>query len=380
MKNQSMRCVAKTFVGMETILAKEIRELGIEEVDIANGSVVFETDLEGLYRSNYNCRFATNIIVPIASNRATSFTQLYAFMIKIRWDRYLNVEKTYSVKVSGESELFDDFKKVEGKVIDAISDNFQKFYGSKPKLDHEYPDLRIDINLDGEFINLGLDSSGLLLSKRGYRKAISQSPMNEVLAAGIVELSGWDKKSNFIDPMCGSGTIPIEAYMMMCNIPAGYHRMRFGFQDWYSFDKKLWKQVKEESNAKMVDPVAQIFGSDINEDEIEFAGKNIQRLPNTENLSFKVKDFFKTKYEDASTTMILSPPFNATKGVSDILGFFEKMGQYCDKKVNSENFWIFTGTEGAYEAFGLEEKERHTVVNLSIPCSLHKYELNPEND
>ena len=371
-----MRCVAKTFVGMENILAKELRELGIEEIDIGNGNVIFETDLEGLYRSNYNCRFATNIIVPIASNRASSFTQLYAFMIKIRWDRYLNVEKTYSVKVSGESELFDDFKKVEGKVIDAISDNFQKFYGSKPKLDHEYPDLRIDINVDREFINLGLDSSGLLLSKRGYRKAISSSPMNEVLAAGLVELSGWDKQSDFIDPMCGSGTIPIEAYMMMCKIPAGYCRMRFGFQDWYEFDKKLWKKVKEESNEKIIEAPAHVFGSDNNLEEIEFAKKNIQRLPEVENLKFETKDFFKTKFEDEATTIVLSPPFNPTKGVVDILGFFKQIGKYVSTKVRSKNLWIFSGTEGAFEELELTETEAHTIVNLSIPCKFHKYELN----
>ncbi len=368
-----MRCVARTFVGMENILAKEIRELGIEDVDIGNGTVIYETDLEGLYRTNYNSRFASSIIVPIASNRATSFTQLYAFMIKIRWDRYLNVEKTYSVKISGESELFDDFKKVEGKVIDAISDNFQKFYGSKPKLDHEYPDIRIDINLDGEFINLGLDSSGILLSKRGYRKAISASPMNEVLAAGIVELSGWDKKSDLIDPMTGSGTIVIEAHMMMCNIPSGYCRIRYGFQDWYEFDKKLWKKVKEESNEKIIEPTAQILGTDINEEEIEFAKKNIQRLPNTENIKFAVKDFFKTKFKQEDATIIVSPPFNASKGVKDIVGFFEQMGKYMSK-LTCKEFWLFTGTEGAFEAFGHEETESHTIVNLSVPCHLHKYE------
>ena len=375
-----MRCVARTFVGMENMLAKEIRELGIEEVDIGNGTVVYEADLEGLYLTNYNSRFATSIIVPIASNRASSFNQLYAFMIKIRWDRYLNVEKTYSVKISGESELFDDFKMVESKVIDAISDNFQKFYGSKPKLENEYPDIRIDVNVDREFVNLGLDSSGLLLSKRGYRKAVSASPMNTVLAAGLVELSGWDGKTDFVDPMCGSGTIPIEAYMKMCNIPAGYCRMRFGFQDWYEFDKKLWKKVKEESNEQITEPTAKVLGSDVNLEEIEFAKKNIQRLPNTENLKFETKDFFKTKFLDDTTTFVISPPFNATKGVRDILGFFKEMGAYAKKKITSNNFWVFTGTEGAFEELELEEKERHTIINLSIPCNFHKFELNQESE
>jgi len=365
---------------MENMLAKELRELGIEDVDIGNGTIVYEADLEGLYRTNYNSRFATSIIVPIASNRASSFNQLYAFMIKIRWDRYLNVEKTYSVKVSGESELFDDFKMVESKVIDAISDNFQKFYGSRPKLDHDFPDLRIDIFVDREFVNLGLDSSGLLLSKRGYRKAISASPLNEVLAAGLVELSGWDGKSDLVDPMCGSGTIPIEAYMKMCNIPPGYCRMRFGFQDWYEFDKKLWQRVKQDSDAQITEPTAMVLGYDIDEEEIEFANKNLQRLPNTGNLKFQVKDFFKTKFLDEQTTIIVSPPFNATKGVRDILGFFKQMGTYAMKKIKSKSFWVFTGTEGAFEELGMEKKEEHTIVNLSIPCKFHKFELNQESE
>ncbi len=369
-----MRCVAKTFVGMEQILAKEIRELGIEQIDIGNGQVIYETDLAGLYRTNYNCRFANNIIVPIASNRATSFKQLYAFLIKIRWDQYLNVEKTYAVKVNGNSELFDDFKKVETTVMDAISDNFQKFYGARPKTDNEYPDLRIDINLDREFINLGLDSSGLLLSKRGYRKATSLSPMNEVLASGLVELSGWDKKSNFIDPMCGSGTIPIEAYMMMCNIPSGYCRMRFGFQDWYNFDKKLWIQIKEESNAKMQEPLAEVLGTDVNADEIAFAKKNIQRLPNEQNLKFGVKDFFKTKFEDGDAILVISPPFNVTKGVSDILGFFKEIGNHARKNIKS-TFSIFSGTDGAFEALELQEKNSHQIVNLTVPCTIKQYKI-----
>jgi len=356
---------------MKCILAAEIAELKGEKIKVRTGSVAFETDQEGLYRMNYNLRFAANILVPIADNKIQNLNQLFAFVIKIKWDKYMNVEKSYAVTTHVDSELFPEANKVEGKVKDAIRDHFQKHYGSKPIDDNEYPDIRIDITIDREWLQISLDSSGAGLFRRGYRKTKSHAPLNEVLAAGLVALSGWDQKSTLIDPMCGSGTILAEAMMMMCKIPAGYCRMRFGFQDWYDFDKKLLKKVKEESNEGIIEPIADIIGREIDEDEFDAARKNIQRIPMSAHIRLEKKDFYKTKLKDENVTYIFNPPFNKPSENYNIAAIYEKIGAHINKTKPNAAIWLFSSDLEANDHLGLKEILDINVMNLSIPCKLY---------
>ncbi len=375
-----MKCIAKTYHGLEQLLAEEIAELKGEKIKVRTGSVAFETDQEGLYRMNYNLRYAANILVPIASNKIQNLNQLFAFVIKIKWDQYMNVEKSYAVTTHVDSEIFPEANKVEGKVKDAIRDHFQKHYGSKPIDDNEYPDIRIDITIDREWLDISLDSSGMSLFRRGYRKTKSHAPLNEVLAAGLIALSGWDKKSTLIDPMCGSGTILAEAMMMMCNIPAGYCRMRFGFQDWYDFDKKLLKKVKEESNEKITDPTADIIGREIDPDEYDASRVNIQRIPMSAHIRLESKDFFKTKFRDENATYIFNPPFNKPNENQNIGAIYEKIGKHINRIKPSNDLWLFSSNLEANDDLGLTVKQSIDLVNVSIPCKFYNLTYHEEGE
>jgi len=352
-------------------LAAEIAELKGEKIKVRTGSVAFETDQEGLYRMNYNLRYAANILVPIADNKIQNLNQLFAFVIKIKWDKYMNVEKSYAVTTNVDSELFPEANKVEGKVKDAIRDHFQKHYGSKPIDDNEYPDIRIDITIDREWLQISLDSSGAGLFRRGYRKTKSHAPLNEVLAAGLIALSGWDQKSTLIDPMCGSGTILAEAMMLMCKIPAGYCRMRFGFQDWYDFDKKLLKKVKEESNEGIIEPTADIIGREIDEDEFDAARKNIQRIPMSAHIRLEKKDFYNNKMKEENATYIFNPPFNKPNENYNIAAIYEKIGAHINKVRPEAKLWLFSSDLEANDHLRLKEIRDFNVMNLSIPCKFY---------
>lgn len=374
-----MKCIAKTYVGLEELLAEEITQLKGEKIKVRTGSVAFETDQEGLYRMNYNLRYAANILVPIASNKIQNLNQLFAFVIKIKWDQYMNVEKSYAISTTIDSELFPEAKKVEGKVKDAIRDHFQKFYGSKPIDDNEYPDIRLDVTIDREWVDISLDSSGMSLFRRGYRKVKSLAPLNEVLAAGLIALSGWDRKSTLIDPMCGSGTILAEAMMIMCNVPSGYCRMRFGFQDWYDFDKKLWQKIKAASDENITEPTADIIGREIDPDEYDAARKNIQRVPHSAHIRLENKDFFKSKMNEEGATYIMNPPFNKPNENRNIDAIYQQIGQRINKIKPNVRLWLFSSNLEANEVLGLKELKSIDLVNVSIPCKFYNLSYHEED-
>ncbi len=356
-----MKCVAKTLEGLETILAQELEEIGVTNIRILKQAVEFETDQEGMYRCNYNLRTAINILVPIANDFVKNEKQLYAFAAKIRWDQYLDENKTFVIKTSINSKQFPEIKLAELKLKDAIVDYFRKRHGTKPSLDKDYPDLRVVLEIENNFANILLDSSGDALFRRGYRKQKGNAQLNEVLAAGLLLNSNWDRKSAITDPMCGSGTFPIEAHCILNKIPAGYSKIRFGLQDLPNFNKKLWLKVKEESNNKMVETGIKIYGFDNDEEMIYAAKKNIEKLPFNDHVIFKTKDFFKHKNFETAF-VIINPPSHQQTGKIDIHDFYKKIGDHFKKTEKQINAWIFSSNVDALNSIGLKTSATITML------------------
>ncbi|MBT8321722.1 MAG: class I SAM-dependent RNA methyltransferase, partial [Eudoraea sp.] len=240
---QNFRMLAKCFYGFEPILAKELRQLGAGNVEEGVRNVSFEGDFGFMYKANLCLRTAIRILKPIASFHASNENDLYRRIKEIPWERYLGPEQSLAIDTVLRSETFTHSLYISQKAKDAIADRFRNLFDKRPNVDTRSPDLRIHIHIQNQQCHLSLDSSGNSLHHRGYRTATNIAPINEVLAAGLLLMSGWDGRANFLDPMCGSGTFLVEAAMIACNIPANINRERFGFQSWKDYDEPLFEKI-----------------------------------------------------------------------------------------------------------------------------------------
>ncbi|RLD19211.1 MAG: class I SAM-dependent RNA methyltransferase, partial [Bacteroidetes bacterium] len=268
--------IAKTLFGLEEVLADEIRKLGGTDIQILTRAVRYTGDQELLYKSNYMLRTAIRILKPIASFRIFNDHQLYRYVKRIEWEKLMGLQDTFAIQAVTNSEIFRHSKYIALKSKDALVDRFREVHGSRPNVDTKHPDLRIHVHIDDKECTVSLDSSGSSLEKRGYKTEQTEAPMSEVLAAGIILLSKWDMKSSFIDPMCGSGTLPIEAAQMACGMPAGNSRS-FAFEKWRDFDRGLWKKIKDDVAAHLQTPECQIQGFDNDTRAVDIARSNARR-------------------------------------------------------------------------------------------------------
>ena len=266
-----MRFVAKTLYGLEKVLSEELISLGALEVQTGNRAVFFKGDMNLLYRANYCVRTALSILMPIAEFRIRSKDDLYNEGLKIEWDRFMDPDDTFSIVPVINSPHFGHTGYAGLILKDALADSFRNKTGRRPSVDSGDPRILINLHISNDLATISLDSSVVPLFKRGYRQEQTVAPLNEVLAAGIVLLSGWNMSASLTDPMCGSGTIPIEAGMIACNIPPGKFRQFFGFQRWKDFDEDLFEKIKHDCNSQIVLSSVKIFGSDISEQTLQHA-------------------------------------------------------------------------------------------------------------
>jgi len=269
--------VAKTQFGLEEVLATELRNIGATDVEVHNRAVSFTGDLRIMYKANLWLRTALKVLLPIEKFRAKNETQLYDGIKKIKWDDYLDKEGRFVIRTSLKSDFFNHSQYVSLKSKDAIADQFRDKYGIRPSVDLTHPDLSIDIHINKDEVTVSLDSSAESLHRRGYRTDSTLAPINEVTAAGMILLTGWNGEGNYVDPMCGSGTLLIEAAMIAKNMPPNLNRAQFGFERWKNYDPALFAQVREEAVAAIRESKASIFGSDKTFKAIEISRENITR-------------------------------------------------------------------------------------------------------
>ncbi len=358
--------------GLEEVLAQELIEIGADEVQIGRRSVYFSGDIKLLYKSNYCLRTALRILVPIDSYKIYSVDDLYQRAKNFKWEDLFDCDQTFAIQSNVFSDLFDNSMYASLKLKDAIVDRFRYKLGNRPNVDSKNPDILINLHISNELCTISLDSSGESLHKRGYRVGQNEAPMSEVLAAGLVRLSDWDKKSELIDPMCGSGTIAIEAAMLANGIYPGKIRKNFCFKNWRNFDPELFKRMENEVEPVDKTPV-KISASDILRRNIDIASKNADEAGVSSLIDFKVSDFKVLEPVSEKLFLLFNPPYGE-RLTPDDTNFYSMIGERLKHHYTNATVWIIS-TSQCLKSIGLRPSRKIPVLNGSLECSFRKYEL-----
>jgi putative N6-adenine-specific DNA methylase len=370
-----MRFVAKTLYGLEKVLSDELINLGAGEVQAVNRAVTFTGDMSLMYRVNYCARTALSVLMPIAEFRIRSKDDLYKAGSKIEWDRYLDPDDTLSIVPVINSPHFGHTGYPGLILKDAIVDSFRNKTGRRPSIDSDNPRVLINLHISNDQVTISLDSSVVPLFKRGYRQEQSLAPLNEVLAAGILLLSGWKASASLIDPMCGSGTFPIEACLIARNIPPGKFRKFFGFQKWKDFDPDLFEKMKLESINQILPSPVKISGSDISEQAVAYARSNIDTAGLTDDISLKISDFKDLRSSDENGYVFLNPPYGQRIQPEEIDQLYGMIGSTLKHNFPGTAAWLITSNKESLKHVGLKPKEKHVLFNGALECTLLKYEM-----
>ncbi len=365
---------AKTLFGLEPILAAELEAIGATDIELLTRAVQYQGDQSLLYKSNLCLRTALRILKPIAVFDVHSEEHLYRMVREIDWSQYLTTNQTFAISGTANSRRFTHSKYIALKTKDAIADQFRDRTGIRPDVDNKDPDLWIDVRIADRTCTISLNSSGTTLAKRGYGEQRTAAPINEALAAGIILMMDWDKKSDFIDPMCGSGTFSIEAAMIAGNIPPGRLR-HFNFEKWNDFDRLLWKNVRQEALDNMTEVQARIFANDEDSGVVSIAKQNARHAKVEDHIHFSANDFFETGGGKDHGIVILNPPYGERLEQADIDEFYKEIGTHLKHHFEGYEAWIISGNLEALKKVGLKTSRRIALMNGKIPCKLHKYQL-----
>ena len=367
--------IAKTFFGFEEILAKELQVLGAQDVETGVRMVSFKGDKGFMYKANLSLRTALKILKPIYFFKANNEQALYKGISGVNWSKFLNANQTFVIDTTVHSEYFNHTEFVSQKCKDAIVDQFRERTGQRPSIDKIFPDLRINIHIDKDQVSVALDTSGNALNQRGYRTATNIAPINEVLAAGILLLSGWEGQGHFLDPMCGSGTLLAEAAMIACNIPANINRKEFAFEKWNDWDNDLFDQVTASLLKKVREFHYTIKGYDKAPSAVSKAIANIKNANLEEYVSIVEENFFDTeKSTEGKLHMVFNPPYDERLDIH-MEEFYKNIGDTFKKNYPNTNAWFITANLEALKFVGLKPSRKIKLFNASLEARLVKYEI-----
>ena len=373
--NNDFPMVAKTITGLEEVLAAELKALGANDVELLKRAVSFTGDKALMYKANQWVRTALRILKPLKSFTLVNEDDLYTELKQIPWEDYMDVHKTLAMDAVVNDSLFTHSHFVALRAKDAVVDYFRDKFGRRPSVNTENPDLRINIHLQNNICDISLDSSGTSLHKRGYRQIVGEAPMSEVLAAGLILLSGWDKQSNFLDPMCGSGTLLIEAALIANNIPPSTYREDFGFMKWKDFDAELWKDLKNEAFDLQTEFDYKIIGSDISERNLSAAVRNVRSAHLHKDIELSVGSFENIVPPEGPGMLITNPPYGERIQVRDIIQLYRQIGDTLKQKFAGWQTWVISGDLLAIKHIGLKPTKRITVFNGQLECKFNKFEI-----
>lgn len=375
MSNENFKMIAKTFYGFENILCNELLKLGAQKITKGLRSVSFYGDTGFMYKSNLSLRTALKILKPIKEFKFNDLDAYYESIKSIEWEKYMNIDSSFSINsVVFHSKIFNNSKFTSLKAKDALADRFRSLFGRRPNVNTLNPDIKIEIHVNKSFCTISLDSSGESLHKRGYKKYNSTAPINEVLAAGIILMSGWDGKSDFFDVMCGTGTILIEAAMIAKNIAPNINRPFFAFEKWKDWDETLYETIEDSVKSKETDHKFRIIGFDISNSMVKKAKKNIE-ISEIEIIEIYKKDFFDSKkYSDVESVLFINPPYNKRIPI-DINLFYKKIGDTLKNNYDKTSAWIITANLEAIKSIGLKSSTSIKLFNAQLESRLLNYNI-----
>ncbi len=373
--DRKKKILAKTSFGLEEVLAEELRQLDISQIEVGNRAVTFYADKEELYKANIWLRSANRLLLPFKEFTIKNDQDLYNQIKNIPWEDLFNVDQSFAIDSTVFSELFNHTKYAALKAKDAIADRFRDKFDKRPDVDTENPDIRINLHINADNrCTVSLDSSGDPLFKRGYRESRSMAPIKEDLAAGLILLSGWDKNSNFIDLFCGSGTILIEAAMIACNIPPNINRAVFGFMNWKTYDEELFDRVVDEALDEEIDFKFKIIGIDNDGRVMGMSRANIEAAGLTDKIELHKKDFKDFAAPEYKGIIVCNPPYGERIG-ENVDDLYTEFGDNLKTQYDGWNAWLISSNMGALKKVGLRPSRKIKVFNGSLECRFMKYEM-----
>ncbi len=373
---QRFEIVVKTLYGLEEVLAHELAALGVEEMEKLTRAVSFMGDKELLYRCNLELRTAMKVLKPIAQFYCRNEKQLYNKIRSIDWSEHMRVNQTLACEGVTSGHIFRHSKYVALKSKDAIVDQFREGTGRRPSVDLEDPDLRVNVHIRDTTCTVSLNSSGEILSKRGYRRQTTLAPIMETLAAGIILMTGWDGRTTFIDPMCGSGTFPVEAAMISSGMAPG-RRRAFGFEKWRDFDPDLWDKLKRAADNRKSNVLARIIACDQSADALKAAEGNARRMGMGASIDFRQENFLESEPLDADGLIVMNPPYGERlqDEQGDIVQLYNDIGARLKHHYENHDAWIISSNVAALKRVGLKPSKKVKLMNGSLECMLYHFEL-----
>lgn len=371
---QEFELIAKTFMGLEPVLAKELTQLGANEVQIGRRMVSFMGDKEMMYRANFQLHTAIRILKPIKHFKALSADDVYREVQKIDWSEFIGLDKTFAVDSVVFSEEFRHSKFVAYKVKDAIVDQFREKTGKRPNISVANPDIRLNIHIAEDKCTLSLDSSGESLHRRGYRQESVEAPLNEVLAAGMILMTGWQGETDFIDPMCGSGTLLVEAALIAHNMAPGLFRKEYAFEKWPDFDSDLFDRIyNDDSNEREF--THHIYGYDVDIKAVNTARLNVRAAGLVNDITVEEADFKNFTQPKEKSIIVTNPPYGERISTPDLLGTYKMIGERLKHQFLNNDAWILSYREECFDQIGLKPSIKIPVYNGSLECEFRKYQI-----
>ena len=367
--------IAKTMAGLEDVLAEELTGLGANNLEIGKRMVSFEGDLAMLYKANIHCRTALRILRPVFEFKAKNTDEIYKRVKAMNWYEHLTEDSTFAIDAITFSDYFTHSKFVAYRVKDAIADYFMQKTGKRPSVDTKNPDLLINFHVAHDNCTLSFDSSGESLHKRGYRVAQTEAPLNEVLAAGMILKTGWRGESDFVDPMCGSGTLLIEAAMIAMNVPPGIYRKNFAFEKWKNFNADLFETIYNDDSGER-EFNYKIYGSDISAEAIDIAAKNVKGAGLERHINLEMKPFEKyTQAPAEKGILVTNPPYGERIKPEDLSGLYEMIGERLKHVFMGYSAWVLSYKKECFDKIGLKPSKKIQLVNGSLQCEFRRYDI-----